>query len=194
MGYGSFQRTQLIIMWKEFSDEQLKTLRAIFRRSRALPSGALASSERIWDWAEDSPASKAASEAVAGSLEAPAPNPAPLRPTNLFDLRQTVMRNTNPLRAKILLFSLLHHRYRSDRVEQAFLLKGYELDKLLARMLQTYDQLAVLTVQLKKTARRLDNPVEYSQTAAAILRAVKPLYQESPAPLVQQSPQTKLKS
>jgi hypothetical protein len=165
------------MMWKEFSTEQLRTLHAIFRRSRVTAADAPDRGERFWDWVDDAHSTPSAASNQGG--QAPGRNPA-LSTVDLFDLRQTVMRYTNPLRAKILLFSLLHYSYRRERTEQAFLLKGYELDKLLERMLQTYDQLPVLTVQLKKIARRLDNPLEYTQTATAILRAVKPLYEETP--------------
>lgn len=182
-------------MWKEFSDEQLRTVHAIFRRSRVTPSNALDRGERIWDWVDDAHSAAATPELDKefGSLGQTPSSNASLQMVDLFDLRQTVMRYTNPLRAKILLFSLLHHSYRRERAEQAFLLKGYELDKLLERMLQTYDQLPVLTVQLKKIARRLDNPLEYSQTAAAILRAVKPLYKKMPSASAPPHPSTRAK-
>jgi hypothetical protein len=132
------------MMWKEFSNEQLTTLHAIFRRSRVSPSDALDRGERVWDWVDD-PHNAPTKLAQGGQIK----QQNSLCSDNLFDLRQTVMRYTNPLRAKILLFSLLHQSSRRERTEQAFLLKGYELDKLLERMLQTYDQLPVLTIQLK---------------------------------------------
>jgi hypothetical protein len=96
--------------------------------------------------------------------------------TDLFDLRQAIIRYANPLRAKILLFALLHQANQRDQDEQALLVRSYELDQLLRRMLQTYQQFPILAGKMQKTARRLADPDEYGQTAIAILRAIKPFY------------------
>jgi hypothetical protein len=96
--------------------------------------------------------------------------------TDLFDLRQAILRYANPLRAKILLFALLHQTNHCDQDQQALLVRSYELDQLLRRTLRRYQQFSILAGQMQKTARRLADPDEYGQTAIAILRAIKPFY------------------
>lgn len=127
----------------------------------------------LWDWAGD--------DIDASHLSGISQRVAQLRQpaSDLFDLRQAIMRYANPLRVKILLFSLLHERYQHDSVEQALLLKSYELDKLLSRTLKAYRRLYLLSSNLRRAAEQLDNPEEYTQTAMAILRAVKPFYRDA---------------
>lgn len=100
--------------------------------------------------------------------------------TDLFDLRQAILRYANPLRAKILLFALLHQTNLCDQDQQALLVRSYELDQLLRRTLRRYQQFSILAGQMQKTARRLADPDEYGQTAIAILRAIKPFYTAPP--------------
>lgn len=96
-------------------------------------------------------------------------------PVDLFDLRQSIMRYTNPLRTKILLFSLLYHPLPAERAAGTFL-KSHCLDQLLGQTLCRYRRYDTLAVHLKQVARQLDDPVEYDQVIHAILRSVKPLY------------------
>lgn len=119
------------------------------------------------------------------------PVSAPLRLTqsveaiDLFDVRLELIQYSNPLRLKILLFSLLHEVFTSMS-DQYLILKGHELDELLRIMLQTYKQFDDLTARLTQVARQLDPAGDYSAVAQTILRSVKPLYSTSPA--VEKSP------
>ena len=94
---------------------------------------------------------------------------------NLFDVRQKILQQTNPLRAKILIFSTLYHEFTfSDR--DWLLLKTQELDKLLRQLFNVCGSLAELESNLYGTAGNLDNTDEYDQAASVIIKAMNPCY------------------
>ncbi|MCU0543360.1 MAG: hypothetical protein MUE44_14500 [Oscillatoriaceae cyanobacterium Prado104] len=96
-------------------------------------------------------------------------------PGNLFDVRQKILQQTNPLRAKILIFSLLYHEFTfSDR--DWLLLKTQELDSLLRQLFNVCLTLAELETQLYRTAGNLDNKDESDRAASAIIQAMAPCY------------------
>ncbi|HEY9657593.1 MAG TPA: hypothetical protein V6C65_03950 [Allocoleopsis sp.] len=104
----------------------------------------------------------------------------PVEAIDLFDVRLELMQYSNPLRLKILLFSLLHEIFTAT-FDQHLILKGYELDESLRIMLQTYKQFDDLTTKLTQTATQLDSAGDYGAVAQTILRTVKPLYSTNPA-------------
>lgn len=93
---------------------------------------------------------------------------------NLFDLRLEIMRYTNPYRAKIVLFSLLHQPF-TNSAEPESMVRSYALDDLLRAMLQVY-KWSDVEVQLLDAAKNLEDSEECVQVARVILGAVKPLY------------------
>ena len=96
-------------------------------------------------------------------------------PGNLFDIRQKILQQTNPLRAKIVIFSTLYHEFTfSDR--DWLLLKNQELDTLLRQLFNVCPTLAELESQLYRTARNLENTDENDQTASVIIQAMSPCY------------------
>jgi hypothetical protein len=96
-------------------------------------------------------------------------------PGNLFDVRQKILQQTNPLRAKILIFSTIYHEFTfSDR--DWLLLKTQELDKLLRQLFNVCPTLAELETQLYKTAKNLDNTDESDQAASVIIKAMNSCY------------------
>ncbi|HLO52616.1 MAG TPA: hypothetical protein VK211_29725 [Kamptonema sp.] len=93
----------------------------------------------------------------------------------LFDVRQKILQQTNPLRAKIIIFSTLYHEFTySDR--DWSLLKTQELDQLLRQLFNTCPTLTELESQLYKTASNLDNSDENAQAASVIIQAMTPCY------------------
>ncbi len=96
------------------------------------------------------------------------------RHNDIFELRIALMKYTNPLRAKILLFSVLYHPFQGGQDWLA--IKNYEIDSLLTTLLSTYPYLSELEKQLSLAADTLDEPEEYSQAAGAILQSLQPLY------------------
>ncbi|MGK7875352.1 MAG: hypothetical protein AB4426_19245 [Xenococcaceae cyanobacterium] len=94
---------------------------------------------------------------------------------DLFDWRLEVMKYTNPLRAKILLFSVIYHKWDSSGQDWS-MLKSYTLDDLLLRLLRNYKTITELESKLYATAKSLVEPDENLQTANAIIESIKPFY------------------
>ncbi|MBD0308032.1 MAG: hypothetical protein ICV80_07800, partial [Microcoleus sp. T1-bin1] len=96
-------------------------------------------------------------------------------PGNLFDVRQNILQQTNPLRAKILIFSSLYHEFTFSERDW-LLLKTQELDNLLRQLFNVCGSLAQLESQLYTTASNLDNRDENDQAASVIIQAMNPCY------------------
>ncbi|MCC3418312.1 MAG: hypothetical protein JGK28_10175 [Microcoleus sp. PH2017_07_MST_O_A] len=94
---------------------------------------------------------------------------------NLFDVRQKIVQQTNPLRAKILIFSTLYHDFTFSERDW-LLLKTQELDKLLRQLFNVCGSLAELESNLYGTAGKLDNTDECDQAASVIIKAMNPCY------------------
>ncbi|MEG4085632.1 hypothetical protein [Microcoleus sp. POL10_C6] len=109
------------------------------------------------------------------SSEVPSSEESARNPGKLFDVRQKILQQTNPLRAKILIFSTLYHQFTfSDR--DWLLLKTQELDTLLRQLFNVCGSLAELESQLYRTASNLDNRDENDQAASVIIKAMNPCY------------------
>lgn len=92
-----------------------------------------------------------------------------------FELRIDLMKYTNPLRAKVLLFSLLYHNFQG---EQDWLeIKNHELDDLLLKTFLDYQSFPKLESQLYQTANQLEESDEYTQAASAICQSIAAIYQ-----------------
>ncbi len=94
-----------------------------------------------------------------------------------FSVRLEVMKYANPLRAKILAFSTLHHKFEVTGNEWSSM-RTRPFDELLAQLYETYDDASQLEVQLHETAKCLDAPEEDRQAAEAILQALEPFYRD----------------
>jgi hypothetical protein len=92
-----------------------------------------------------------------------------------FAVRLEVMKYSNPLRAKILAFSILEHPFDYKGKDWSSL-RTIELDELLLKVYQKYETLSELETQLCEMARTLEDPEESLQAAHAIARAMKPFY------------------
>jgi len=95
-----------------------------------------------------------------------------------FNLRLELMRYTNPLRAKILLFSALHQK--SHLEEQDWVnLKTQNLDGLLYGIYEQCETFAKLEECLCTTANNAqDEPSECNQAAGAIIQCMGRFYQD----------------
>lgn len=92
-----------------------------------------------------------------------------------FALREEVVRNANPLRAKIVITSMLYQKFAGTN-EDWLTLKEKSLDTLLYDLFcqcEAYDE---LYDRLCIAARFLDDPDLNEQTAEAICAAMKPFY------------------
>jgi hypothetical protein len=99
----------------------------------------------------------------------------PSKGLDLFDLRLSLMRYTNPFRAKVLLFSLLHEPFQYTS-EHRSMIRNHELDELLKLSIQTHQTVNDLEIDLIKAAAMLDEPDEYQQVARFMIEMVKPIY------------------
>ncbi|MCY7393904.1 MAG: adenylate/guanylate cyclase domain-containing protein [Leptolyngbyaceae cyanobacterium CAN_BIN12] len=94
---------------------------------------------------------------------------------SLFDVRLGILKYTNPLRAKILVFSTLHSDFTFSHEDWRDL-KMYELDGLLRELVQNFQTYTDLEAALYSTARRLPEPEEGAQAADTIIKCVRTLY------------------
>ncbi|WP_143467589.1 hypothetical protein [Leptolyngbya ohadii] len=100
-----------------------------------------------------------------------------LNQTERFRLRQSVVQASNPLRTKVLLFSLLHEPFQLQQHES--ILKDHDLDDLLQMTLQAYPQTADLDAALQRVARKLSHTEDYLQSTGAVVQAVHRFATES---------------
>ncbi|MEL4894975.1 hypothetical protein [Crocosphaera sp. Alani8] len=100
--------------------------------------------------------------------------PSPPKPEyDILELRLEIMQYTNPLRAKILLFSLLFHPW--DRSGQDWsTLRSYALDDLLEQILQSGRSVAEIEGKLYNMAKSLHDSDSHLQTASTVVETIKP--------------------
>ncbi len=92
-----------------------------------------------------------------------------------YGVRLAVMKYANPLRAKILAFSILNHNFATDSHEWSSL-RTQPFDDLLRLLHEQYATWDQLVAQLTATAAELEAPAESTQAAEAIAKAMKPYY------------------
>jgi hypothetical protein len=91
---------------------------------------------------------------------------------DIFSIRQELMKYANPLRAKILLFSVVHHKFDNNGKDWS-LLNTCILDDLMYKAYQKYKNLDLLEEKIYQAATTLNDPEEYLQSAQAIIQALK---------------------
>lgn len=105
-------------------------------------------------------------------------------PGELFDVRQKIMQNANPLKAKILIFSAVERTFNfSDR--DWLNLKIRTLDNLLRQLFNVCTNLTDLESQLYSAASFLEDPDENTQIASTIIEALKGCYESAGAPVLE---------
>ncbi len=101
------------------------------------------------------------------------------QPPDAFDLRIEIMKFTNPLRAKVLLFAALTGSIEcSDRHWPV--IRTRELDDLLNTLLQTASSYDELEQHLLAIAQGSSESSAYLQTASAVLKAASSYYLANP--------------
>ncbi|MEQ9237000.1 hypothetical protein [Coleofasciculus sp. E2-BRE-01] len=93
-----------------------------------------------------------------------------------FDLRLNVMKYTTPLRAKLLIFSVLYHPIKKTQHDW-LLMKAKPLDDLLFELFSNCATVEELETKLYQTAQALENTDENTQAAGAIAQSMKRLYE-----------------
>jgi hypothetical protein len=97
----------------------------------------------------------------------------------LFDLRLEVMKYTNPLRAKLLIFCCVREPI-ADVQRAVKMARSHELGDLLKELILAYPSFTLLDERLRAIAHQMTDLQQYSQAASAVLRAVKPIYDRFP--------------
>jgi len=96
---------------------------------------------------------------------------------DLFDLRLELMRFTNSMRAKILLFSTLYYPFNPDR-DNWHDLRNHGLDGLLRQLFYAYPSFDKAENAIWQIARSLNESSAYEQSANYILQVIKTLYDQ----------------
>ncbi|OKH17483.1 hypothetical protein [[Limnothrix rosea] IAM M-220] len=100
---------------------------------------------------------------------------------NIFELKLEIMKYANPLRAKILLFSAVHHPFDLSG-EDWSLLRTCDFDDLLHKTLQGSPSVVALEIRLSAIAQSLFEPKEHLQATSALIQAIKLLSQPTKTP------------
>ncbi|NEQ39298.1 MAG: hypothetical protein F6K40_24815 [Okeania sp. SIO3I5] len=98
-------------------------------------------------------------------------------PGKLFDAREKIMQGTNPLKAKILIFSTVEHKFNFSERDW-LLLKAKNLDGLLRQIFNLCLSITDLESSLYRTANNFEDPDEYTQVASVIINALTASYSE----------------
>lgn len=99
-------------------------------------------------------------------------------PRDLFFIRSQLAGQANPLRAKIVLFSLLYRPFSYNSGDWSTL-KQQDLGEFIRRVYNKYATLEELKRALTIATAQLDAPDECDHAAAAICNALKPYYSEA---------------
>ncbi|WP_071191765.1 hypothetical protein [Trichormus sp. NMC-1] len=117
------------------------------------------------------------SEEISSNVISQSPNSKKESQYDQFNLRQNIMKYTNPLRAKIVLFSALYHKF-SFKEEDWFKLRSEELDSLLQKLFDSCSTIKELESKLNNTVRYLGHPDDNTQAASAIIQSMRGLYKD----------------
>ncbi len=98
-------------------------------------------------------------------------------PRDLFSIRSQLAQQANPLRAKIVLFSLLYRPFSYNSGDWSTL-KQQDLGEFIRRVYNKYATLEELKRALTIATAQLDAPNECDHAAAAIYKVLKPYYTE----------------
>ncbi len=94
---------------------------------------------------------------------------------DMFELRLQLMQYTNPLRTKILLYSVIYQKF-DNYAKYLSMLRTYTLDELLSRVFYKYKTIEELESQLGATNKSILEPDVHLQTVTAIIETMKPIY------------------
>lgn len=93
---------------------------------------------------------------------------------NLFDIRSEIMQYTNPLRAKILLFSVLFQSWDEHSPDWG-LVRSYGLDDLVEQLILSRKRPNDVEIKLNAQAGQMFDQEEYQQAAQTLIKIIKPL-------------------
>ncbi|MBD2177987.1 serine/threonine protein kinase [Pseudanabaena sp. FACHB-1998] len=97
--------------------------------------------------------------------------------SDLFDLRMELLRFSNPMRSKILLFSVLYYPFDAERDNWQDL-HTHAIDGLLRQLFYAFPTFAKVENIVWQTARSLNEANDYQQSASYILQVIQTLYEQ----------------
>jgi len=92
-----------------------------------------------------------------------------------FDWRLDIMQYTNPLRVKILMFSLLYHQFQNNERDWSKL-KSCTMEELLNKILNRYESISQIETQLNSVCKESSDSELYQQIAAVIIKSFMSFY------------------
>lgn len=92
-----------------------------------------------------------------------------------FKVRFELMKYTNPLRAKILLFSLVYHQFDYSSQDWS-VLRTCHLDDLMLKVFVSHNNPNLLETKLINIVKLLPQSDEHLQAAGIIMQSLRPLY------------------
>lgn len=93
----------------------------------------------------------------------------------VFDWRLDIMQYTNPLRVKILLFSLLYHQFKNNE-EDWSKLKSCTLEDFLTKILSRYESLTQIETKLDTICKESTDVELYQQIATVVSKSLMSFY------------------
>lgn len=97
------------------------------------------------------------------------------KPYDSYQIRAEIIANINPLRAKILLFSVLYEQFNFSNQDWVNL-KSQQLDELIQNLVDICPTFTELVSKLEATAGILQEVEENRQVARVISQSLKPFY------------------
>ncbi|MBD2653035.1 hypothetical protein H6G45_05940 [Synechocystis sp. FACHB-383] len=94
---------------------------------------------------------------------------------DLFEIRSEIMQYTNPLRAKVLLFSVLFQSWDEHNPDWS-LVRSYALDDLVEQLILSRRRPNEVEIKLNALASQMFDQEEYQQTAQTLIKIIKPLF------------------
>ncbi|MBE9203818.1 hypothetical protein IQ218_10710 [Synechocystis salina LEGE 06099] len=94
---------------------------------------------------------------------------------DLFEIRSEIMQYTNPLRAKVLLFSVLFQSWDEHSPDWS-LVRSYALDDLVEQLILSRRRPNEVEIKLNALASQMFDQEEYQQTAQTLIKIIKPLF------------------
>jgi hypothetical protein len=106
---------------------------------------------------------------------------------NQFDVRQNIMQYTNPLRAKIILFSALYRQF-SFNEQDWFKLRAEKFDTLLQKLFDACPTIRHFEHKINNAVMSLGDPEENTQAGSTLIQFIKRFYPEIPTDKTQEQP------
>jgi hypothetical protein len=128
---------------------------------------------KLYSQEDQVPSPESTNDLATQAIAPPSSQTAPA--IELFDMRLEIVKFANPLRAKILLFSLVYYPFTCKEQDWSNL-KLHSLEGLLRSVTTVCSSLEDLQSKLEAAAQQLNPPEDYIEVVSVILKSLKPGY------------------